>query len=227
MFEQFGSNLAYFAPNPNLKPEQSLGWDAGVEVKLLGGRALLDVTYFRANLTNEIKTDYSVFPSTPINLDGQSQRQGVEVSLKGAVNAWLTAGMSYTYTDARDPTGAVEVRRAPHTGRIDATAAFAEGRGTITVAAVYNGAMTDFRFTNVSDGFGGTLPSLAGRAGLQPYWLLTFGASYKIQPNMEIYGRIENALDAKYQEQYGYSTARIAAYAGVKISFDDLLGVKK
>ncbi len=227
MFEQFGSNLAYFAPNPNLKPEESLSWDAGVEVKLLGGRALFDITYFRANLTNEIRTDYSGFPYTPINLTGESRRQGVEVSLKGAVTSWLTAGISYTYTDARDPSDVVEIRRAPHTARIDATAAFADGKGTVTAAAVYNGAMTDFRFTNVSDGFGGTFPSLSGRAGLAPYWLLTLGTSYKVQPNLELYGRIENALDTKYQEQYGYNTARIAGYAGVKITFDDLLGVKK
>ena len=34
---------------------------------------------------------------------------------------------------------------------------------------------------------------------------------------------IENALDQRYQEIYGYQTARIAAYAGVKLTFDDIL----
>lgn len=220
MFEQFGSNVAYFTPNPNLTPEKSFGWDAGVEVKIGGGVALLDVTYFQANLRNEIRTDYSVFPATPINLAGESERKGIEVSFKSRLTSWLSVGASYAYTDARDPAGDVEIRRAPHTGRVDATATFADGKGSVSVGAVYNGAMTDFRFVNVSDGFGGTFPSLAGRTGLAPYWLLTVAASYKLQPNVEIYGRLENAANARYQEVAGYATAGFAAYAGVKVSLD-------
>ena len=52
-------------------------------------------------------------------------------------------------------------------------------------------------------------------------------ASYKVQPNVEVYGRIENALNRHYQEVYGYNTAGIGAYAGVKIKFDDLLQTAK
>ena len=57
--------------------------------------------------------------------------------------------------------------------------------------------------------------------------MVQVAASYKLQPNIEIYGRVENALNARYQEVYGYNTPGVAAYAGVKIKFDDLLGTKK
>ena len=50
---------------------------------------------------------------------------------------------------------------------------------------------------------------------------------FTIQPNFEVYGRLENALNTRYQEVYGYNTAGFAAYAGVKIKFDDLLGTTK
>ena len=44
------------------------------------------------------------------------------------------------------------------------------------------------------------------------------GACYKMTPKSKIYGRIENMFNQKYQEIYGYNTAGIGAYAGVKIN---------
>ncbi len=53
MVEQFGQ-FANFVPNPNLIPEESFGWDAGIEYSFYKGRAAVDVTYFNTELTNEI-----------------------------------------------------------------------------------------------------------------------------------------------------------------------------
>jgi vitamin B12 transporter len=44
-------------------------------------------------------------------------------------------------------------------------------------------------------------------------------ASYKLQPGVELFARVENLLDASYQEVLGYQAAPIAAFAGVKLSF--------
>lgn len=57
-----------------------------------------------------------------------------------------------------------------------------------------------------------------GFTTLNSVWLLSAAASYKIQPNVELFGRVENALDHRYQEIYGYNTPGIAAFAGVKIT---------
>ena len=123
---------------------------------------------------------------------------------------------------AKDANGLREFRRAPHSGRADLRALFAEGRGTASIAVAYTGSRDDrVFFTDQNFNFN------TGRLELPGYWLMTVAASYKLQPNLEIYGRIENALDQKYQEVYGYNTAGIAAYAGVKITFDDLAGTAK
>jgi vitamin B12 transporter len=42
--EQFGFFVGTFIGNPSLKPEQSLGWDAGIEQSFWGGRLVTDVT---------------------------------------------------------------------------------------------------------------------------------------------------------------------------------------
>ncbi len=84
MFEEFGSIPAEFRPNPNLLPEESKGWDAGVETTFFNRAALIDVTYFDADLTNKINgfTDFDSVTGTftAINLPGISTRKGIEVS---------------------------------------------------------------------------------------------------------------------------------------------------
>ena len=72
-------------PNPALTPEESFGWDAGVEFTFFKGVAILDVTYFRANLTDKINgTAPGPRPGTftSVNLPGESTREGVEVSAR-------------------------------------------------------------------------------------------------------------------------------------------------
>ena len=223
LYDQFGANTKNYQSNPNLKPETSTGYDLGVEQKLLGGRLLADITYFHSDLKDRIFLnccDPATFKFFTDNALGTSTRQGVEVSANYQVTTALFLGAAYTYTDARDPSGNAEFRRVPHGGRIDARSLFDEGKGTLSVAAVGNSRTPDRGFLN--DGtFGSRTVDLAG------YWLVQLAASYKVQPNVEVYGRIENALNRHYQEVYGYNTAGIGAYAGVKIKFDDLLQTAK
>lgn len=209
LFEQFGAVIDVFVGNPDLEPEESFSWDAGVEFTLLKGTATLDVTYFEADLTDEI----AGFGNSLINLVGTSERRGIEVAAQLAVmpNLWL--GASYTYLDATEPDGTEEIRRAPHSGRADVTYRFDEGRGTFNVAAVYNGEMTDRNFL--------PFPQPPVIVTLDEYWLVTAGASYELKPGFELYGRVENLLDERYEEVSGFNTLGIAAYAGVRVKLED------
>lgn len=211
MFEQFGSILGVFIGNPNLKPEQSKGWDAGVEFTLVKDRAFFDVTYFRANLTDEI----TGFGTTLINLNGESQRRGVELELRTKLLPWLLVGGSYTFLDATEPDGSPEIRRPRNAARADVTYLFGNGRGTFNIAAVYNGDMKDRNF--------GTFPATV--VTLNDYWLLSSALTYKLQPGVEIFGRVENLLDTKYEEVSGYNTPGLAAFAGVKFTLGGPGGV--
>lgn len=217
MIEQFGY-FPSFTPNPNLKPEMSEGWDAGVEFTFLKGRAVVDVTYFDTNLRDMIKTEFVACPvygfcASPINLGGVSKRQGVEVDARFQVLPNLSVGLAYTYLDAADNTGTREVRRSPHTARGDVTYQFHDGRGTLRLAAIYNGEMDDLVF-------GGAPFFPVGRVTLDDYWLVSAAASYKLRDDLEVYGRVENLFDEEYEEVFGFSTAGTAAYAGLRWKFD-------
>ena len=227
-FEQFGT-AASFVANPALRAEESFGWDAGVEFTLVKGRAVLDVTYFEADLKHKIDSQFAsifdlapafacnpgdLFCSRSINLAGISERRGVEVSGRVLLMPGLELGLAYTWLEAADNMGQQELRRPPHTGRADINYSVDGGRGNISAAAVYNGQMKDNAFT-----WPFFTPVVA--KSLDDYWLVTLGASYKLQPGVEIYGRIENALDQKFEEVFGFNTAGIAAYAGVRLTFED------
>lgn len=212
MFEQFGSALGTFVGNPNLVPEESFGWDAGIEFSLLAGRALVDVTYFKTDLTNEI----AGWGNTLINLVGKSERQGVEVSSRVALMPGLVVGGSYTFLEAMEPDGGIEVRRARHSGRLDVNYTFDGGRGNFNIAAMYNGRNQDTAFFEFP-----AFTYHSVRVTLDDYLLVNVAASYKITPGVEVYGRVENAFDANYQEVFGYETAGIGAYAGLRFKYED------
>lgn len=214
MFEQFGFILGSFVGNPNLAPEESFGWDAGVEFSVLAGKAVVDVTYFETDLQHEIVG----FGNTLINLDDDSQRRGIEVAARAQLMPGVVVGAAYTWLDAEDPTGLAEIRRPEHAARFDVNYAFDSGRGNLNVAAIYNGETPDSVFFNLD------VPPFFGSSfvTLDSYWLLNIAASYQVAPGVEIYGRIENALNEDYQEVFGFETADVAAYAGVRFTYEEL-----
>ncbi len=219
--EQFGVFTGFVA-NPNLTPETSFGWDAGVEVTFLGGKGVIDVTYFNTNLENEI--DFNFVPPVeacggvafcfiPFNRTGESKRDGIEVAGRLIIVEGLSVGAAYTYLDAREEDGAEEVRRPPHSGRADLNYVFASGKGNFNLAAVYNGRMLDLAFSPIT--------FTSQRLALDEYWLVTAAASYEVAPGVELYGRVENLLDQDYEEVFGYNSAGVAAYAGVRFTYEE------
>jgi vitamin B12 transporter len=99
---------------------------------------------------------------------------------------------------------------------MDLNYVFMDGRGNFNLAAIYNGQTQDL----VSDG------SVNTRTRLDAYWLIRAAAAYKLQPGVEVFGRVENLLDQHYQEVFGYNaTPGIAAFAGVKLTFGGSEGV--
>ncbi len=210
LFEKFGQT-PFFDPDPNLKPEKSKGWDAGVEFAVWQGRALIDVTYFESDLVDRIETIFGAI-STVRNIPGKSQRDGIELSGKVQLSESLKLGLSYTYLDAVGTDGQKEVRRPRHAARGDLTYAFHDGRGQLQISAAYQGEADDLALAPDFE--------TEGRVTLDDYWLVSAAASYKLNPGVEIYGRVENLFDEDYEEVFGFETAGIAAYAGLKWTFD-------
>ncbi len=207
-FELFGFDPTSFVGNSNLTPEKSEGWDIGADVVFNDDRASLSLTYFSADLTDEIYTDFGVFPFTARNRIGKSTREGVEVSGRYAPTDALNFAASYTYTAAKDDAGLQEVRRPKHIASLSGFYRFMAGRANVGLSLDYNGESEDVVFTP-------TIPS--GMATLDDYLLVTASASYDVTDRIEVFGRIENLLDERYQEVFSYNTMGIGAYAGLRV----------
>ncbi|WP_449394876.1 TonB-dependent receptor plug domain-containing protein [Devosia riboflavina] len=200
-FEQFGYIPGQFTPNPNLIPETSFGWDIGVEQALMDGVVVVDATYFNQTLENEI-AELGFMPSTVVNQAGTSTRQGIEVSASVNVLNGLTIGASYTYLDAFDALGVREVRRPQHSGSINLAYKLEEIPLTLHGEVVFAGDATD-----------------TAKRVLPAYAVVNGGLNYQLSEQVEVYGRVQNLFDTKYQEVYGYNTQGRTFYAGARAKF--------
>ncbi|QFT98598.1 Vitamin B12 transporter BtuB precursor [Roseovarius sp. THAF8] len=211
MFEQFGFSNNFIG-NPNLEPEQSEGWDFGVEQQFLGGRGLIDVTYFDDELTNEISStvDPGTGSLTPFNQAGKSDRRGVEIGATWQVNARLDLGLNYTWLDAENPNGSTEVRRPEHEVLLQLGYDFPDDRTRFTMDVQHVANNVDLFFPPSFISVPVTLPD---------YTLVNVGLRHQLTDSVEIYGRIENLTDEKYQEVLGYETPGRTAFFGLTATF--------
>lgn len=193
--------------NPDLVPETSVSFDAGVEQTLLDGRLVADITYFQVDIK-----DYIEWVPTGIGWDGvysqerggKLRSRGVEASINYAATDWLDLGGSYTYTHSRMADESRQVRVPMHDIRLSAAIRPAE---KWTVSAMARIALNTLDYNDT------------GIGSLDDYVLLNAKIAYKPHENMELYVRAENLLDQDYQVVNGYNTAPLSVFAGIKASF--------
>jgi vitamin B12 transporter len=216
--ERYGFYPNQFVGNPDLEPETSEGWDLGVEGRWRQDSIVADITYFRADLDNEINGfSCASFPCTAVNESGKSRRRGVEVALNlNLADTWNLAG-SYTYSDssADDPSSpevalVSEVRRPKHTGSLGVTSNWLDNRLNLTLNAAYVGESEDVFFPPPF-----FFPSV--RVELDGYTLLTLAGSFAVTEQVEVYARANNALDEDYEDVYGFATPGATVFAGVRL----------
>lgn len=201
--EQFGFDPASFVGNAALVPEEAVGWDVGVEQKILGDGLVVDLTYFESDLENEIFTAFLPgFIATPLNSGTDSNRSGWELYVTASPTEDLSLAGSWTQLDASEPAG-IEVRRPEQQGSLDASWRI-NGDVKLNLGVSYNGEMYDTDFATFS------------RTRLDAFTLVRVGASWQATDQIELYARLENALDEDYQEVIGYNAAPQAAYLGLR-----------
>lgn len=200
LFAPFGTG------NPGLVPEESIGFDVGIEKKWLDGRLTTDLTYFQLNTENLI--DYSFSTYSYVQVPGVTKRNGIEASATWNATEWLDLGGSYTYTHTRQPDGKPRPRIPEHDIFLTATVKPAE-QWAITAAAHAVMGVTD----RVGAGVGAT------DVKLKDYLLFDAKVAYKPTEQTEVYLRGENLLNQKYELVRGYGVKGASVYAGFKAKF--------
>jgi vitamin B12 transporter len=200
-----------------LMPEESSDWDAGIEQHLFGDRLVLSATYFERKIDDMIDFVSCFEVATPRcatqqfgyyeNL-AQTRADGYEIGLAARLGSRLTFDANYTSLDARNDSRSSanfgnELARRPRDTAFAALSYEWPIRLTTTLAAQYVGRAFD---------------DAANTAVLHSYTLVDLRAAYRVSDSIEIYGRIENALDEDYESVRGYGTLGRGAYLGVRVT---------
>jgi vitamin B12 transporter len=201
--ELYGSY--FFAPNygnPNLLPEESKSWDAGIEQGFMSGKYKLGATYFNIETDNLITFNFACgIPGALCleNVPGITHREGVELTAAAKISPGITVTSGYTYTDTERPNGARLARVPRH--------AFTLGLDLRPMDKVEANILVRY--------IAGTLD---GGVALDDYWLVNAKVAYEFKPGLKAYVRAENLLDEKYQMVLGYGTPGISVFGGLQIA---------
>ena len=203
-FDLYGFFPGSFIGNPALKPESSRGFELSLRYRRGPFDAAL--TGYRQRLRDEI-VDNADFTST-VNAPGTSRRAGVEAELGWRLRDALRVSANYAFLDATQPseTGSVRERRRPrHSGSLALDGAFR--KLTYGASLAFVGAHLDSRDSPPFD-----------VVRLDSYWLGGLRVAYAVRPGIEIFGRAANAINARYQDVFGYRTEGRSVYAGIRLS---------
>ena len=207
-FDLYGFFPGSFIGNPSLKTETSRGFELSARYRQ--GAFAGSVTAFRQRLRDEIvgTFDFGTFLSSAANADGKSKRQGVEAEASWSASPALRIAATYAYLDASEPvvgTGQVrEVRRPKHSGSV--TIDGVRGKLRYGASVAYVGKRDDVDF------------DLFERVSLSAYWLAGARVGYAVHPGVEVFARVANALNERYQDVVGYRTEGRSGYAGVRLA---------
>ena len=200
--ELFQDFAPFFFANPNLRPESSVGYDAGVEQGLAGNRLRVGATYYHNRIRDLITTD--VTGTTWANV-GRATTDGVESFIACQPVGQLTLRVDYTYTQATDNVLQQELLRRPrHKGTLNAT-------WQATDALLFN-----VNVLAVSGWVDGNRDFSIPRLDAPGYTTVNLAAAFDVTRALTVFGRVDNLFDRHYQNPVGFLQPALGVFAGIR-----------
>jgi vitamin B12 transporter len=214
--------LPYFVANPNLKPEESTGWDVGFEQPIANDRFRFGSTYFRNDITNLIETVVTATPGVESlgNID-EATTWGFENFAAWQVNRYVNLRADYTYTVAlaedtpgctSSPCAGQELLRRPK-NKASLTANWqATDRLLVAATLLYVGSWWDIsRQAEAPNGFEQYVQAPG-------FTTVNLSANYALRDDVTLFGRIDNLFNRQYEDPLGFMRPGFGAYAGIRFT---------
>ena len=199
--------------NLGLNPESAKSWDIGVVQQALDGRAEIGLTWFRRasrNLIDFVSCFGSASPlCTGFNFGYYDNvratlARGIEAEVKLRPVDGLVFTMNYTHVRAQDRSTDRDLLRRPRD----------KGYASLDYAWPF-GLSTGASVSLLGDS--ADIDDFGARVENDGYAIADIRASYPIGEHVEIYGRIENLFDSRYETVFNYGQPGRSAYAGVRL----------
>lgn len=205
--QQFADFPPTFFANPNLKPEESLGYDVGFEQPLFNDRIRFGATWFHNDITNLI-TSVRLSPgvSTSDNVN-KATTEGVEAFLTVAVTDRFRVRGDYTYTKAIDEKTGLELLRRPrHKGSVTA------------IWTPIDQLMLSATVLHVGDWIDGNRDFSVPRLVAPGYTTVNLAANYDLNENARLFARIDNLFDQRYEDPTGFLRPSLGVFGGIRLA---------
>jgi vitamin B12 transporter len=198
----------FFFANPNLKPEESVGYDAGFEQPLFNDRVRFGSTYFHNDIKNLIQSvsDPITFSSTLVNI-GRATTEGSESFVAARITDRVRVRADYTFTRAVDTDAGLELLRRPKEKWSANVIWNPVDPLTLSATVLHTGS-----FIDANRDF--SVPRLLAPG----YTVVNFAADYVVTDQVKVFGRIDNAFNVHYQNPTGFLQPGLGIFAGVRVA---------
>ncbi len=191
--------------NETLNPEKSTAWDIGIEQYLLEGKVLIGATYFKNDYQGLIQFDLAQGYTNV----GKAESKGLEFLVQSRLGEDFSFTASYTRTEAKDlDTDTLLLRRSKDKFSASLDFSFIN-KSHISLVHIHTGKRDDLDFS--------TWP--AARVSLPGFTLLNAVASYELLPDVQVFCRMDNLLNEKYEMIKGYGAPGRTVNGGINLLF--------
>jgi len=213
-FENFAQG--FVTGNPDLDPERSTSWEAGIDRSLSRGRVTLAATYFDQQFRDLI--DFT--GTTYFNVPGASSR-GVELNIDGVVTPAFAVAVRYTYLHTSVSTGGADssadalfvpgtplLRRPSHSVAPE-VGMHLGARTRVNLGARWVGEREDLDFNQ---------PAGSRRVTLDPYTHVNLAVEYSLDL-VQLALKVDNAFDDRTPELAGFQPRGRTFLLGARTTF--------
>ena len=211
---QVGSGYSQLG-NPNLRAEKLIGYDAGVEQKLLKDRLKFGATWYDNKVKNLIQSSVSIDSSYNYNYSyenvSKARMYGVESFLEWKALKSLQFNLSYTWTHARDTSNHVKLQRRPQNKFNFNTTWNPISDLTFSGNILYSSSWRDLPV------IGSETCSVCAKG--HGYFTIDIAANYKINRYVSVFARADNLLNRQFENPIGYLQPGRGGYGGFMLTY--------
>jgi vitamin B12 transporter len=204
--------------NPNLQPEKSQNFDVAVDQTFFQKRVKMSGGYFWSRYRQLIVTAFDPVGCAPFTVFGfcaqnigNARVKGVESSINVIVVRDLpfmkrvSFDGQYTYTSTEDLRTGDRLARWP----------VHQSSASLTYQPIEPLNMTGtFRYV------GSRFSTTGNQRPLPDFYIFNFSTTYQVNTTIEVYTRVENLFDRKYEEVLFFGTPGRSIWGGVRVNFE-------